>query len=89
MNPIWSAEALRQLFDDFAWFECGSCPSLSPPPGSADMPERVELVLRDFGTGGLMAGDLRTYQSLRLTATGLLHDQVTVLVTRPDWPVWS
>jgi hypothetical protein len=33
------------------------------------MPERVELVLRDFGTGGLNAGDLRTYQSLRLTAT--------------------
>jgi hypothetical protein len=21
--------------------------------------------------------------------TGLLHDQVTVSVTRPDWPVWS
>lgn len=21
--------------------------------------------------------------------TGLLHDQVTVAVTRPDWPVWS
>ncbi len=20
---------------------------------------------------------------------GLLHDQVTVSVTRPDWPVWS
>lgn len=22
-------------------------------------------------------------------AAGLLHDQVTVSVTRPDWPVWS
>ncbi|SLC12172.1 Uncharacterised protein [Mycobacteroides abscessus subsp. massiliense] len=22
-------------------------------------------------------------------ARGLLHDQVTVSVTRPDWPVWS
>ena len=21
--------------------------------------------------------------------TGLLHDQVTVSVTRPEWPVWS
>lgn len=21
--------------------------------------------------------------------SGLLHDQVTVSVTRPDWPVWS
>lgn len=24
-----------------------------------------------------------------LRPTGLLHDQVTVAVTRPDWPVWS
>jgi hypothetical protein len=23
-----------------------------------------------------------------LDRTGLLHDQVTVAVTRPDWPVW-
>ena len=32
---------------------------------------RVELVLRDFGAGGLNAGDLRSYQTLRLTATGV------------------
>ncbi len=25
----------------------------------------------------------------RLEGMGLLHDQVTVSVTRPDWPVWS
>ena len=24
-----------------------------------------------------------------LPQMGLLHDQVTVSVTRPDWPVWS
>ena len=24
-----------------------------------------------------------------LDEMGLLHDQVTVSVTRPDWPVWS
>ena len=25
----------------------------------------------------------------RIERRGLLHDQVTVSVTRPDWPVWS
>ena len=28
-------------------------------------------------------------ESERLDRKGLLHDQVTVSVTRPDWPVWS
>ncbi|WP_409431542.1 DUF899 family protein [Mycobacterium sp. SMC-16] len=27
--------------------------------------------------------------AVRLLDMGLLHDQVTVSVTRPDWPVWS
>ncbi|GAT04203.1 type III restriction-modification system restriction subunit [Mycolicibacterium fortuitum subsp. acetamidolyticum] len=25
----------------------------------------------------------------KTSPSGLLHDQVTVSVTRPDWPVWS
>ncbi|PND54239.1 hypothetical protein CRM90_29035 [Mycobacterium sp. ENV421] len=33
-----------------------------------------------------MIGRLQSQSSQR---GGLLHDQVTVSVTRPDWPVWS
>ncbi|WP_155948639.1 hypothetical protein [Mycobacterium sp. URHB0044] len=66
---IRSAEALARLFDEFDWFHCGQCVSLSPLPNAALTPARVEMVLRDFGTGGLDAGDLRTYRTLSLTAT--------------------
>ena len=69
MGAIPSADSLAELFDEFGWFEDGQCLSISPPPGGARMPERVELVLRDFGAGGLGAGDMRTYRVLRLTAT--------------------
>ncbi|SBS73702.1 hypothetical protein MHPYR_180002 [uncultured Mycobacterium sp.] len=31
----------------------------------------------------------RTEANDELNRLGLLHDQVTVSVTRPDWPVWS
>ncbi|GLD09683.1 hypothetical protein Mkiyose1383_60090 [Mycobacterium kiyosense] len=30
-----------------------------------------------------------TYNLQAVDRLGLLHDQVTVSVTRPDWPVWS
>ena len=36
--------------------------------------------------GGLVAGNVFSVLWERM---GLLHDQVTVSVTRPDWPVWS
>ena len=65
---IRSAESLSELLDEFGWFECGCCLALTPTPGG-EPPARVELVLRDFGTGSLEAGELRTYQALRLTAT--------------------
>lgn len=71
MKRIESAEELEQLFDEFAWFQDGSCPSLAPPPNSANTPQQVELVLRDMGTGGINAGDLRTYMTLRLVGTGV------------------
>lgn len=32
---------------------------------------------------------LREHAWIEPQETGLLHDQVTVSVTRPDWPVWS
>jgi hypothetical protein len=31
----------------------------------------------------------QTFSDNRVILWGLLHDQVTVSVTRPDWPVWS
>jgi hypothetical protein len=69
VNAITSANALEEAFDEFGWFEDGQCTSISPPPGGARVPERVELLLRDFGTGGLEAGNMRTYCVLKLTAT--------------------
>ncbi|SIA02009.1 Uncharacterised protein [Mycobacteroides abscessus subsp. abscessus] len=30
-----------------------------------------------------------TWTEMYTKVSGLLHDQVTVSVTRPDWPVWS
>jgi hypothetical protein len=69
VSTITTADALRELLDQFGWFEDGQCMRISPLPGGAPVPARVELVLRDFGTGSLWAGEIRTYQVLRLTAT--------------------
>jgi hypothetical protein len=71
VTAITSADAQAKAFEEFGWFEGGQCTSVSPPPGDARMPECVELVLRDFGTGGLEPGDMRTYCVLKLTATGV------------------
>jgi len=45
-------------------------------------PEKVAVELYR----GLCGGSVSAATALRV---GLLHDQVTVSVTRPDWPVWS
>jgi hypothetical protein len=65
---IRSIEHLVELLNEFGWFEDGHCVMLWPPPTEVT-PDRVELVLRDAGTGGYRPGDVRTYQALRLTAT--------------------
>jgi hypothetical protein len=45
------------------------------------------------GDRGFVIGDHKQKRKSRCNASkdlsGLLHDQVTVVVTRPDWPVWS
>lgn len=70
MQSIRSAAALSKLLDDLGWFELSYCLSLSPPPGSPDMPDRVELVLRDEITASIDE-DVRTFRMSRLTATGI------------------
>ena len=42
-----------------------------------------------INTGLVIAGTIGGGSKLEFTLMGLLHDQVTVSVTRPDWPVWS
>lgn len=37
----------------------------------------------------LLVAVIDQYEENVAEKSGLLHDQVTVAVTRPDWPVWS
>jgi hypothetical protein len=50
-----------------------------------------EGVSGDTKRVALRPSDYRFYIATKGTSqrVGLLHDQVTVAVTRPDWPVWS
>jgi hypothetical protein len=67
---IRSKDELAELLDEFGWFEDGYCLVLTPPPTAAGTPpDRVDLVLRDAGTGGLRPGDVRTYRALKLAST--------------------
>ena len=53
---------------------------------------RVDDETRIAGECRLVTRDefIRTYHAQReMFNTGLVHGQVTVSVTRPDWPVWS
>ena len=45
------------------------------------------MVVEEFVERGESAKSADTRPELQ--RMGLLHDQVTVSVTRPDWPVWS
>ncbi|MEF9468516.1 hypothetical protein M5F49_14595 [Mycobacteroides abscessus] len=51
---------------------------------SADMPRTKRQI--EAITGRSHDAVARAFVQDRM---GLLHDQVTVSVTRPDWPVWS
>jgi hypothetical protein len=51
-------------------------------------PSRRGYVGRLVGHVGALGVEAITGKPYKPT-TGLLHDQVTVTVTRPDWPVWS
>ncbi|SEH89893.1 hypothetical protein SAMN04489835_5424 [Mycolicibacterium rutilum] len=71
MTRVESADALARLLDELAWLQDTYCLEMSAPPGAAVAPERVELVLRDEGTGGFDPGDVRVHAQSRLTALGI------------------
>jgi hypothetical protein len=71
MDRFDSAQALGQLLDDLYEFQDIYCDSVFPPPGGADTPHRVELVMRDVVSGGPDPGAVRTSRITRLTATGV------------------
>lgn len=52
--------------------------------GLENIPLGGALVVSNH-SGGMLPMDVPIFSS----HLGLLHDQVTVSVTRPDWPVWS
>ncbi|TMS54809.1 hypothetical protein [Mycobacterium sp. DBP42] len=54
---------------------------------SAKLLQTLEQRLLDEGIATYP--ELTDPSNTHRTRMGLLHDQVTVAVTRPDWPVWS
>lgn len=68
VTRLSTADELEAILDEFDWFDRGQCVAITPPPTTALAPKRVRIVLRDFGSGGLFAGDQRSYNVLLLTA---------------------
>ena len=56
---------------------------------AAGLADRVTFHEIDFTKDLPDGGDCYLLSDILCDCKGLLHDQVTDCVTRPDWPAWS